>query len=118
MTKLDLVNAVFDAAEKNDFGIFRSLFADDAVVWHNFDDRDQPVAETILRLKELGAGSVRREYADRRYVEIPGGVIAQHTVRRHQPSGEVVKIHAMLRIDISHGKVVRIEEYMAVPSRS
>jgi ketosteroid isomerase-like protein len=117
MTNLEVVHAVFDAAEKNDFKLFRSLFTDDAVVWHNFDDHDQPVDETIARLKELGVGAVSREYIDRRYVEIAGGAVAQHTVRRLQASGEVVKIFAMARIYITSGKISRIEEYLAVPAR-
>jgi uncharacterized protein len=42
----------------------------------------------------------------------PGGLIQQHVLRGIAPNGDAVEVHAMLRIEVVGGRIVRLEEYL------
>lgn len=106
-----LTHAVFDALEAGDFGRFASCFQADAVVWHNFDGIDQPIAEVADVLGQVIAGEGPMTYEERRYLSLPGGAVAQHVVRIALADGSVREVPAMLRIHVRDGLISRIEEY-------
>src|SRR3546814_13527353 len=72
---------------------------------------DKPIDVVVDRLKESRAITRTMAYEDRRYIPAPGGVVAQHTMRRIRTDGGRVEMHAMMRIIIQDGLITRNEEY-------
>src|SRR3546814_16530631 len=79
--------------------------------WHNFAPWDKPIDVVVDRLKESRAITRTMAYEDRRYIPAPGGVVAQHTMRRIRTDGGRVEMHAMMRIFIADGLITWLEEY-------
>jgi ketosteroid isomerase-like protein len=104
-------HAVFDALDADDFDRFRSFFATDAVIWHNYDGAEIGLEETALRLKKLRAMMKDARYVERRYVSIADGAVCQHTLRMNTLDGQPIELHAMLRMFLRDGLVRRVEEY-------
>jgi ketosteroid isomerase-like protein len=90
-----------------------SCFADDAVIWHNFDDRELTLAQNLAFIGPLvaSARSVDLEVVRRHPTE--DGYVEQHVMKVERADGTRVAIptcHVMsLRPD---GAIVRMEEYI------
>src|SRR3546814_18132098 len=80
---------------------------------------DKPIDVVVDRLKESRAITRTMAYEDRRYIPAPGGVVAQHTMRRIRTDGGRVEIPALLRIFIQDRLIPRLNEYFEpAPTRS
>lgn len=112
MNNTTLAHELFDAAEAGDLKKFRELFSDNAAVWHNFDEIDQPVDEAIAFLQGFLDGGASLSYRERDYFEIPGGAVVQHNSYMTNADGSVLKTPTMQRLYVVDGKVKRIEEYL------
>lgn len=112
MDNAALAHSIFDAAEAGDINKFLSCFTADAVIWHNYDLIDQPVAEAVAQLGEVMKMVKGLKYADRRYISVPDGAVLQHTSQAELPNGQKLAVHHMLRLYIDGGKVRRVEEYI------
>jgi ketosteroid isomerase-like protein len=109
---LALADRFFAAIAAGDIEALEACYADDAVIWHNFDQAEQTRAENLRTL-----GWVTRNVADLRYEEVrripfDGGFVQQHVLRGTTPSGADLEVPAMLRIDVRDGLVRRVEEYL------
>lgn len=114
MDDAQLAHGLFDALDASDFDRFASFFAEDAVIWHNFDNLEQSVAEAAAVLSDLRHRVEKSRYEQRRYICAPGGAVAQHVVCVTRLDGRIVEIPAMMRIFIEGGKIHRIEEYFDI----
>lgn len=118
MNNIESVHAAFNAAEAGDLERFRNCFSDDAIIWHNFDFKDQPIDEAIEQLREMTKAFTRLEYKERRYIEIPEGIVAQHVSHSALADGNVLIVPIMQRIILSEGLITRIEEYLDTSAMS
>jgi ketosteroid isomerase-like protein len=101
----------FAAVPAGDVATLESLYADDAVVWHNYDQIGQTRAENLATL-----GALHRVLADWRYEEVRRDVLAdgfvqQHVLRATAPGG-ALEVPAMMRVWCADGRITRIDEYL------
>jgi ketosteroid isomerase-like protein len=111
MDNTKIVHDCFDHLAANDFDRFLSLFTKGAVIWHNHDQRDMPVEEVIARSEVRKVQIKNAHYSDRRYINVPGGVVAQHVLRATGADGQPFAMYAMMRVFIEGDRIRRIEEY-------
>jgi ketosteroid isomerase-like protein len=113
-----LAQAAFDAAAAGDVARFQSFFAPDAIVWHNFDQVEQPAAVAVAQLGGLLQMVAGVAYEDRRYLSVPDGAVLQHTSCVTRKDGKQVRVHTMIRMYVRDGLIQRIEEYFDTAAAS
>jgi ketosteroid isomerase-like protein len=104
------VDRFVDALSTGDAGTLHELFADDAVIWHNYDQLAQPAAAALGALAGLAALRPRYEIIGRDVVD--SACIQRHVVHLTLPGGQAASIPAIQRISVSDGLIRRIDEYM------
>jgi ketosteroid isomerase-like protein len=107
---LNVVDRFCAALGEGDIQQAADLFTDDAVVWHNYDQVEQPPVEALAPAAALAP---LRPVFDivRRYV-VDDGCIQQHVIRLTTPTGTKIAIPVVQRICVDGGKITRIDEYM------
>jgi ketosteroid isomerase-like protein len=108
---LALAERFFAAIVAGDIEALEACYADDAVIWHNFDQVEQSRAENLRTLGWVIQNVTDLRYEDVRRIAFDGGFVQQHVLRGHAPSGVPLEVPAMLRIDVRDGRVERVEEY-------
>ena len=111
-SNIDLVDRFIAAIECRDIDTVLAIYADDAVIWHNFDQIETTAQDNARQMKWFSSRLAGLKYEDIRRIAFPGGVIQQHVLRGTAPNGDSVAVHAMLRIDIVGDRIVRLEEYL------
>lgn len=109
-----LLDRIVAAAESGDPSDFFAVYADDAVIWHNHDDREQTVAENAAQLAVLHAHVSDLRYTERRMHTTDGVIVQQHVLRGTRTStGEPVAMHACVVAHVNaHGRISRLDEYL------
>jgi len=107
---IDLADRFFAAAAAHDLDAVRALYADDARIWHNWDDHEQDVDANLATLGSLPQRYDRFDYDAVRTVALPDGFVRQHdiVVARGDRSA---RVPAILRGYVADGRITRIEEY-------
>jgi ketosteroid isomerase-like protein len=104
---MDAFGAAFEAG---DIAALESLYAPDAVVWHNHDDIATPVAHNLLVLDWILQHTASRSYqAVRRWFD-GDSVVEQHVVVMTTRSGEEIRCPACLIVQISGHRISRFDE--------
>jgi uncharacterized protein len=109
---VSLADRFFAAIEAGDVADVEQCYADDAVVWHNFDQYDQPRGENLKVLAWMVAHLNDRRYEEVRRIVVDGGFVQQHVLRGTTASGDRLELPAMVRVYCNGGKVRRVEEYL------
>ena len=109
---LEVAAALTTAFETGDLEAIAELYADDLVVWHNFDQLDR-TREQALSSAAWVAAEIEGFTVDDRWVsEVEGGYVQQCVFRgRMRSTDEVLEMPSMLRVRVRDGQVTRIEEY-------
>jgi ketosteroid isomerase-like protein len=109
---LGLADAFLRASEAGDVERLRSMYAPDAVVWHNVDGKEQSVDEGLAmvswareHLNGLHHDEVRRQRTEH-------GFVQQHVLRATTPSGAELSVPACIVVTVQDGKVTRLDEYI------
>jgi ketosteroid isomerase-like protein len=109
---LALATRFQEASEAGDVETLRSVYAPDAVVWHNVDAREQSVDEVLAmtpwireHLRGLRHVDVRRHRTDHGYVQ-------QHVLRATTPSDAELAVPACIVVEVRDGLVTRLDEYL------
>ena len=117
MTELstDEMNRIGDrlvaAIQAGDTAAVREIYAVDARIWHNFDEREQAPDENLLTLADM-----HRRASNIRYTEIerfpsPGGFVQQHVLLADAKFGPL-RMPAIIRFWVQDGRITRLEEYL------
>lgn len=109
---LALAERFMDALERCDVAAVRAIYASDAKLWHNFDQKLQSVEENLNTLEWLHAMLTDVEYHIVRRELIPGGYYQQHVLRGKLKSGEVFAMPACAIIKVENDKIVSVDEYL------
>lgn len=111
---IQLLDRITAAALAGDGSDLYDIYADDAVIWHNHDNREQSVAQNVKLLERMPQWVSDREYADRRFRVFDGGVVQQHTLKGTRIStGEKIELHACVVVLVNEdGKITRLDEYL------
>jgi len=108
----ELVVRFFSALEAGDIDTLQEIYAPDAVIWHNDDLIEQPVAENLKTLRGLHRVVSGLRYDIIRRVPAPDGVLQQHILRGTLPDGSDAELHAAMYLQVRDGHITRIEEYL------
>ncbi len=106
-----LAHALFDSLGRGDRQGVLDAVAEDAVVWHNYDDREKRFADRVdnlIRASEITDGF---HYAERRYQPLADGALLQHRLRGSVPGGESFDAPIIVRAYVDEGRLARFEEY-------
>ena len=101
-----------DALERGDAEDVRSIYAPDAVIWHNFDNVEQTPDENLRTLNWMVKNVDGLRYEDIRRHEIPGGYVQQHTYCGTSRLGENVRTPCCLIVQVDGGRITRLDEYL------
>ena len=110
-TNVEIATKFLDAVRVADLETYRSVLAEDAEMWHNFDNHAQSVDENE-KLMLFMRSKAQVEYEVLRLEEIEGGFLQQHILRLTPPGGETVESHACVVGQIVNGKIQRMDEYL------
>lgn len=108
----DLANRLFTAIERGDVDAVAALYADDAVVWHNFDNIEQTRDINLVVLAWMTRNVEGLRYDDIRRRHFDGGFVQQHVLRGTTKSGGALEVPACLVVHVDGGRITRIDEYL------
>lgn len=103
---------LFDAFEQGDRVGMLNVLTEDAVVWHNHDDREKLLSEQLDTLLATQNVAERFEYVDRRYQPIDGGALLQHRLSGSVPGGATFDAPILIRMTMRGDRIARMEEYV------
>lgn len=107
----DLADRLLAAISTGDGDGVRAIYAPDAEIWHNFDERNQSVDENAASMADLHGRASGLAYTEIRRFLAPGGFVQQH-VLIGQAKGGPLHLPAMIRFWVDGGRVTRLEEYL------
>jgi ketosteroid isomerase-like protein len=108
----ELADRFFAAIEAGDVESVASCYADDAVIWHNTDQVEQPKADNLAVLGWLVKNTVRREYREIRRSIIDGGFVQQHVLHIEFDDGRAGELPACLVVQVADDRITRLDEYI------
>src|SRR5438477_2063007 len=108
---LDLAARFIDAVAAGDLDTVRAIYAPDAVIWHNNDQRETTVEENLRVLGWMAQNVTDKRYTDIRCQETDTGYVEQHVLRGKGPRGDEFVLPACLVVEVRDGRVTRLEEY-------
>lgn len=88
------------------------VYAEDVVVFRNFDGRELPRAKVLKVVGFLAANVRELRYDDLRITPTPKGFVQQHVLRGLAPNGAELAAHACLVAEVVDGRIRRIDEYI------
>ncbi len=104
-------NRLFDALGAGDReGVLAAVTAD-AVVWHNYDDREKPFTDRIDGLMRASRVTTGFHYAERRYQALGDGAVLQHRLRGQVPGGAAFDAPIVVVMHMRGDRIARFEEY-------
>jgi len=107
----DLADRLLAGILAADESLVRAVYAPDAKIWHNFDQRDQTVDENVASLHDLHRRATGLQYTQIRRFLAPDGFVQQH-VLVGSAKGGALEMPAMIRFWASDGRITRLEEYL------
>ena len=105
-----VVDRFFEALSDGDLGTCGGLMSDDALVWHNYDQAEQPKADALGALGFLTM--LKPEFRITRRDFLDDGCVQQHVAVIAFPDGTTIEVPAIQRISVNGGRITRVEEYM------
>lgn len=109
---LEVGERFMDALERCDIDAVRGLYAEDARLWHNFDQSLQPVEENLKTLAWIHRKLDDLQYEIVRREPIPGGYYQQHILRGTLASGDAFAMPACAIVKVENGRIVALDEYL------
>ena len=108
----ELADRLFAAIEKGDVDTVAALYADDAVIWHNFDGIEQPRDANLVVLAWMTRNVDKLRYEDIQRHDIEGGFAQQHVLRGKTKAGADLEVPSCLVVHVDGGRITRIDEYL------
>jgi ketosteroid isomerase-like protein len=107
----DLADRFAKAFEEGDVATINSIYAPDAVVWHNTDEREQPREENIALANAVPTMFSSFKYRDVRVRVFDGGYVQQHVLHAVQKDGSLLRIPVCAVVQVTNNQITRIDEY-------
>jgi ketosteroid isomerase-like protein len=108
---LDVAERFFAAIEAGDVERIKAIYAPDAVIWHNNDQKEQTVDENMRVLNWVVRNLKNRRYRVTRRVAIPGGFLQQHVLEAETANGPF-SMPACIIVEVKDGRISRLDEYL------
>ncbi|MGI5323888.1 nuclear transport factor 2 family protein [Actinomadura nitritigenes] len=108
-----LADEFIAAVEAGDLDAIRtSLYAPDAEIWHNTDDRVISPEENLRVLSWLTATLREMRYTEIQRRPTPDGYVQQHVLRGVVPDGTELTLRACFIVTVKDDRITRLDEYM------
>jgi ketosteroid isomerase-like protein len=106
------LDKTFAAAEASDWVMFRSMFADDAVLKQNVGP-EQPIDQAMKTLPLFAADGTTLRYENIRRIRGESSITEIHDAVFTKPDGRVVRIDICVVAQFNNdGKIIRVDEYL------
>ena len=110
--KLAVAARYATASRTNDGDLMRSLCAQGATTWHNFDGIEVPTEQTIRTIALLHSAVSDLTWTDVALQPTPNGFVSQSLMTGRAPGGQL-DAHTCVIVTLDDtGKIVRAEEYL------
>jgi len=109
---IEVAERLFGAIEAGDADAVRSLYAEDARIWHNTDGVVQAPEENLRTLSWVVENLTDRRYEDVVRQATAGGFVQQHVLRVTTPDGRRVELPACIVCSVEGGRITRLDEYL------
>jgi uncharacterized protein len=110
--KLDVARRLMAAIQAGDVAAVDALYAEDMIGWRSFDQQElgkQPMLRVIAYLVK----HVRDvHYENIRALPTTKGYVQQHVLHATAPDGTQVVVPACLVVEVRHGQITRLDEYL------
>jgi ketosteroid isomerase-like protein len=108
----DVADRLFAAIERSDYAAVEGMWADDVLVWHSGDPKDNQRSRALRVIRWFMDITTTRSYEilDRQFFD--GGFVQQHLLRA-QRSDEVsieMRVCIVIKVDAC-GLITRVDEY-------
>jgi ketosteroid isomerase-like protein len=108
----DVADRLFGAIERGDYEAVAAMWADDVLVWHSGDPKDnqRPRALKVIRWFMDVTSTRSYEILDRQFFD--GGFVQQHILRGGRSDGVSIEMRVCIVIKVgADGLITRIDEY-------
>lgn len=102
---------LFHIVEHGDLGELRHIFTDDAMIWHNTDEKLVDVETTIRNLERIRSGARVFRYTDIRREPTPSGFVQQHILIVEMPDGRGMRDLACCVCRVENGRIAHMDAY-------
>lgn len=109
---LRVADLLFAAITAGRIDEVRSLYADDAVIWHSNDDQEQGPDENVATLRWASSNLRDMRYTEIRRSATKDGFVQQHVLRAVNRRGEEVTAPACIVCQVHEGRITRLDEYL------
>jgi ketosteroid isomerase-like protein len=106
-----LANRFFAAVEAADAKTLDGIYTADAVIWHNFDNYEQPRGENLALLAQFPTMFKSFNYTEVRRRIFDHGFVQQHVARGVNANGKPFELFACLVVSVRGDQIARIDEY-------
>lgn len=112
----EVADRFFKAIEQGDLETVQEIYADDVLVWHNYDtpfDREagQTKADSLDVLQGFPNLLDDFRYDVLQREATPTGFVQQHVLRGKMKNGEPFELPACIICEVKDGKITRLDEY-------
>lgn len=90
----------------------RGVYAPDARIWHNFDDKLQTVEENIKSMHWMHSKLSNLNYDIQHRMAIQDGFLQLHILRGTLASGKPFALHACAICTVKDGRITDLKEYL------
>ena len=101
-----------EASDAGDVETLRSLYAPDAVVWHNADAKEQTVEDVLAMTPWIRENLRGLRHVDVRRQRTGHGFVQQHVLRATTPSDAELAVPACIVVEVRDGRITRLDEYL------
>ena len=107
----ELADRLQDAIVAADVEAASRIYADDLVVWHNYDRLDCDRATSLAAIAGMAAAYQRLTITDVRRDCLANGYVQRSVFHATTLDGTTDEVDAMMRVWVRGGRVTRIEEF-------
>jgi uncharacterized protein len=90
----------------------RACYAPDARIWHNFDDKLQPLDDNIKSMHWMHSRLSNLNYDVQMRIPLPDGFLQEHILRGTLHNGEAFALHACAICRVENGRITELREYL------
>jgi ketosteroid isomerase-like protein len=109
---INVADRLFGAIEAGDYEAVAGTWADDVLVWHSGDPKDNDRVRALKVIRWFMNVTTARSYEilDRQFFD--GGFVQQHVVHAHGTNGESIALRVCIVIKVGVDDLItRIDEY-------
>ena len=109
---INVANKLFGAIERGDYDAVEGMWADDVLVWHTGDPKDNDRVRALKVIRWFMNATTTRSYEilDRQFFD--GGFVQQHVLRADGRGGESIVMRVCIVIKVGADELItQIDEY-------